>query len=119
MATRDHRRTKASNKHAPEQSSPSRHRFWLGEIWERVRDHFITIASHAILYLFVAGFYLVGTWILLGTPLLSERLKKAVEAWDGYVFVVLCCTLGILLVIEIVLIAAIDVKKRLKAIKDA
>lgn len=67
----------------------------------------------------MAGFYLVGTWILLGTPLLNNRLKNAVETWDGHVFVALCCILGILLVTEIVLIAAIDVKKRLKAIKDA
>jgi hypothetical protein len=85
--------------------------FWLIEIWERIREPFIAIASHTILFGCVIGIIRLAGYLIEHSGLAAER-KASLEKIDYYLWIIVLVLLGIALLLDLLIHSAHDIGKR-------
>jgi hypothetical protein len=86
-------------------------RYWFIEIWEWIREPFIAITSHTILFGFVIGIIRLAGYLIEHSGLEPER-KANLEKIDYYLWIIVLVMLGIALLFDLLIHSAYDIERK-------
>ena len=99
------------NSEQPRTAGGLERRFWLIEIWQRIREPFIAIISHTILFGLVIGIIRLAGYLIEHSGLEPER-KASLEKIDYYLWIIVLVMLGVALLLDLLIHSLYDIGRK-------